>query len=108
MIGHPRQGFAQPIGEGLLVVAVGAHLVGLIDDDEIPLAPQQRFLGVFYPRNPGNRSDDLVLFLPGIHPVIGAEHVATDDLEALAELVFELPLPLEGEVGRRHDKGPLD
>ena len=108
VIRHLRQGFAEPIGEGLLVIAICAHFVGFIHDDEVPVASQQRFLGILNARNPRNGSDDLVFLLPRVHPVVGAKHIATDDLKALAEFVFEFPLPLEGEIGGRHDKRSLD
>jgi hypothetical protein len=100
VIGHAREGFTQPIGEGLLVVGVGAHLVGLIHDDEVPVGAEQALLGVLDPGYPGDRGDHLVAILPGVKPVGGTERLAADDLEALAELVLQLPLPLEGEVRR--------
>ena len=87
--------------------AVGAHLVGLVDDDEVPVAAQQALAGVLDARDPGDRGDDLVPLLPGVLAVVGPQHVAADDLEVLAELVLQLPLPLEGEVGRRDDQRAL-
>ena len=103
-----RQRLAELVGEGLLVVGVGAHLVGLVDDDEVPVGAEQALLGVLDARDPGDRGDDLVALLPGVLAVVGAEHVAADDLEVLAELVLQLALPLEGQVGRRDDERALD
>ena len=47
-----RQPFTELVGERLLVLAVGAHLVRLIDDDEIPATAQQALLGVFDSERP--------------------------------------------------------
>ena len=107
VVRHLGQGLTQLVGEGFLVGAVSAHFVGFVDDDQIPVAPQQRFLRVIHAGNPRNGSDDLVFLLPRIHPVVGAEHVAADHLEALPELVLEFPLPLERQIGGRHDKRSL-
>ena len=107
VIGHCRQRLAELVGERLLVAAGGAHLVRLVHDDEVPVAAEQAFLGVLDARDPGDRGDDLVLVLPGVRAVVGAEDVAADDFEVLAELVLHLALPLEGEVGRRDDEGAL-
>ena len=108
VVGHRRERLAELVGERLLVGAVGAHLVRFVDDDEIPVAAEQAFLGVLDARDPGDRRDDLVLVLPGIRAVVGAQHVAADDLEVLAELVLHFALPLEGEIGRRDDQRALD
>ena len=100
MVGHLREGFAEAIGVGLLVVGVGTHLVGLVDDHEVPARAEQAFLGVFDERDPGDRRDDLVAVLPGVLAVVRAQDVAADDLEVLAELVLQFPLPLKREVRR--------
>ena len=108
MVRHGRQRLAELVGEGLLVATGGAHFVGLVHDDEIPMAAEEAFLGVFDARDPGDGGDDLVFVLPGIGAVVGAEDVAADDLEVLAELVLHFALPLEGEAGRRDDEGAFD
>ena len=82
--------------------------MGLVDDDEVPARAEQALPGVLDARDPRDRRDDLVAFLPGVLAVVGAEHVAADDLEVLAELVLQLALPLEGEVRRRDDQRALD
>ncbi len=108
VVGHRRQRLAELVGERLLVRAVGRHLVRLVDDDEVPVAAEQALLGVLDARNPGDRRDDLVLFLPRILAVVGAQHIAADHLELLAELVLQLALPLEAEIRRRDDQRALD
>ena len=108
VVGHLGELLAELVGEGLLVAGVGAHLVGLVHDDEVPAGAEQAFVGVFDPGDPGDRRDDLVVVLPGVLAVVGAEDVAADDLEVLAELVLHLALPLEREVGRRDDERALD
>jgi hypothetical protein len=60
--------------------------VGLVDDHEVPAAAEQTLVGVLDARNPGDRCDDLILLLPRVLAVIGAEHIAADHLEELAEL----------------------
>ncbi len=82
--------------------------MGFIDDDQVPLATQQAFVGVLDPRDPGNGRNDLVLLLPRVRAVVGAEYVAANHLEVLAEAVFHFPLPLEGEIRRGDDERPLD
>ena len=108
VVGHRRKRLAELVGERLAVAGVGAHLVGLVDDDEVPARPEQALLGVLDPRHPRERGEHLVTVLPRVLAVVGAEDVAADDLERLAELVLEFALPLEGEVGRRDDERPLD
>ena len=46
VVGHAGERFAEPVGERLAVVGVGAHLVGLVDDDEVPMRAEQALLGV--------------------------------------------------------------
>ena len=50
----------------------------------------------------------MILFLPWILAVIGAQHIAANNLELLVKLVLELALPLEGQVGGCDDEGALD
>ena len=95
VIRHLRKRLAKLVRQGFFVGAISAHLVRLIDDDEIPMAAKQRLLGVFDAGHPGHRSNELVLILPRVAAVIGAQHIATDNFEVLAKLVFELPLPLK-------------
>ena len=106
VVGHLRQVLAQAVGVGLVVFATGAHLVSLVDDDQIPAGAKQALAGVFDHRYPGDRGDDLVAFLPRVLAVVGAQNVAADDVEPLAELVGEFALPLEGEVRRSDDEHP--
>jgi len=72
------------------------------------MAAEKAFLGVFDAGDPRDGGEDLVLVLPGVGAVVGAEDVATDDFEVLAELVLHFALPLEGETGRRDDESALD
>ena len=108
VIGHLRQRLAQAVGVGLVLLAPGAHLVGLVHDDQIPSRPQQAFPSVLDERDPGDGRDRLIVVLPGILAVVGPQQAAGDDLELLAELVGHFPLPLEGQVRRSDDQRPLD
>jgi len=57
---------------------------------------------------PGDGGHHLVALLPGVHAVVSAQRIAADDLELLAELVAQLALPLEGQIGRGDDQDALD
>jgi len=57
---------------------------------------------------PGDGGHHLVALLPGVHAVVRAKGVAADDLELLAELVAQLALPLEGQIGGGDDQDALD
>ena len=93
-------GLAQPVGIGLVVLGLGAHLVGLVDDHQVPARAEQAFAGVLDQRDPGDRRDDLVALLPRVLAVVGPEHVAANDVELFAKLVGQFSLPLEREVRR--------
>ena len=104
MVGHLGELLAELVGEGLLVPGVGAHLVGLVHDDEVPPRAEQAVSGVLDSRDPRDGRDDLVAVLPGVLAVVGPQYVAADDFEVLAELVLQLALPLKREVGRGDDQ----
>src|SRR3989442_1168545 len=84
--GRKRPGFPEFVGERLLVGAVGAHLMRLINDDQVPMAAEEALLGIVDSRHRGNRRHGLVLLLPGIGTVVGAQYVAANDFELLLEL----------------------
>ena len=52
MIGHAGKGFAELIGKGLSFPAVGAHLVCLIHNDQIPAASEKTVLCILDTRDP--------------------------------------------------------
>ena len=108
VVGHLGQRLAQAVGVGLAVVGRCAHLVGFVHDDEVPARPQQALAGILDQRDPGNGRNDLVAFLPRVLAIVGPQHVAADDVELLAELVGQLALPLERQVGRRDDQRAAD
>ena len=108
MVRHLGQFGAEPVGVGRMILGASAHLVGFIDDDQIPARTEQAFAGVFDNRDPGDGRDDLIVFLPGVLAVVGPQRGPSDDLELLAELVGHFPLPLERQVGGRDDQHPLD
>jgi hypothetical protein len=59
------------------------------------------------PRNPGDRCDDLILLLPRVLAVIGAEHIAGDHLEERSELFLQLALAPKAEVRQSDDQRAL-
>ena len=104
VVGHRGERLAELVGEGLVVRTGRTHFVGLVHDDQVPVAAEQTVRGVRDARDPRYRRDDLVLLLPGVHPVVGPEHVTPDDLECFPELILQFALPLEGQVRRRDDQ----
>jgi hypothetical protein len=46
VVSHPGQGLTQLIGQSLFVCTIGAHLVGFVYNNEIPVATQETILGV--------------------------------------------------------------
>src|SRR6202166_2178295 len=107
MVCHPGQRFSQSISESLFVGAVRRHLVGFVHNDEVPTAWKKAILGVLDSGNPRDRGDDLISFLPRIHAVIGAKHVAANDLKLLAELLLLFSLPLKGQASGCDDERSL-
>ena len=79
-----------------------------VDDDQIPVATQQALFGILDARDPRHRGDDLVAILPRVRAVVGAQHVAANDLEVLAEFVFHFALPLKRQIGRGDDQRAFD
>ena len=87
-------------------LGVGAALVGLVDDDEVPsLLPDPLahvvLLGVVH------RGDDLVAAVPGVDELLlidGRE----DDVERLAEPAKHLVLPLDGQRRGAENQHPVD
>ena len=108
MIRPLRERLAKLEGERLLVLAVGAHLVGLVDDDEVPVRPEEALLRVLDAGDPRDGGHHLVLLEPGILAVLAPKHLPAHDVERLTELVLHLALPLECEVCRSDDECPLD
>ena len=104
MIGALGQGLAKLKGQRLLLVAIGAHLVRLIHNDQIPVRSKQALFGVIHARDPGHRCHDLVLVLPRILTVLRAQRLAPHYLEVLTELVSHFSLPLERQVGGCDDE----
>ena len=107
MVRHLRERFTEPIGVGLPIIGRSAHLVSLIHNHEIPPRPQQTFASILDHRNPGDRRDNLIPFLPRVLPVVRPKHVSTNDVELLTKLVRHFPLPLKGQAGRRDDQHSL-
>jgi len=105
VIRHFGQRLAELVGEGLPIVRVGRHLVGLIHDDEIPPGAQEAVSRIVDAGDPRDGRDDLRALLPRVLPVVGPEDAAAHHLERFAELVLQLPLPLEGQVGGGDDQG---
>ena len=108
MVRHLRESFAQTISVSLTVVGWSAHFVGFVHNYEIPTRPQQTFASIFDHRNPRDRRDDLIPFLPWVLPVVRPQHVSANDIELLAKLVRHFPLPLKRQAGRRDDQDSLD
>ena len=107
MVGHGRKRLAQLVSQSLPVVGIRAHLVGLIDNHQVPPGTHQAFPRIFNPGYPGYGCDNLMPFLPRILSIIRPQYIAADHFEVLAELVFQFPLPLEGQIGGRDNQNTL-
>ena len=83
----------------------GAEAVGLVEDDEVPLAVFEEKALVFRPLETVDGGDGVRLERPDAR-VDGME-VAAEYLERFAELVLQLFLPLRGEAGGGDDEGAL-
>ena len=88
------------------VLRVGAALVSLVEDDEVPPLlpdpfPYVVLLGVVDGR------DDLGFPLPKIQELMLVVR-RVDDLERLVEKAEQLVLPLNGQRGRDEDEAPVD
>src|SRR5262249_33327347 len=53
------------------------------------------------------RGDDPIALEPLVHPKLVADVLALEHQKLRVELLFEFPLPLEGEVGRADDQDAL-
>ena len=100
------QALTELVPEALLVLGARRHAVGLVHNDEIPVAlPEARedllSLGEI------ERRQDMAMLLPRIDPVLHAKVRASEHHELFVELLPKLALPLEGQVRRRHDQDPI-
>ena len=103
MVGRIAQQFAQLVPHALVRLVAGGHAVRLVDDHEIPVhlaQPRQDVLTL----GQVERRDDLLLLHPLIDAELVAQIAALQYQELLVELLYELALPLESEVGRRNDE----
>ena len=101
------QQFAEGVAGGLARRRRPRHAVRLVDDDEIPMDLPQAGQNIVA-LGEVERGDDLRSFEELVDPELLAEIAALDDLELLVELLLQLALPLEGEVGRADDEDALD
>ena len=100
------QQLAQPVAQALVRFVAGRHAVSLVNDDEIPLdlaQPGQDLVAL----SQVERGNDLLLLYPLVDTELIAQVAALKHQELLVELLLELPLPLESEVGRRDDQDAL-
>ena len=114
VVGLPRQHLADlvplrlvDLGPLLALVGVGAHLVRLVHDDEVPLGA----VSVALTSSCLRKSMDVIArgsLLPDVLAPVGADHVAVDEAEGGGELLLHLPLPLVLEVAGRDDEDALD
>src|SRR5215510_2913693 len=114
VVGHHCQPLSELVAPGLLdlvtpaarALGVGAALVGLVDDHEIPALlpdalPHVFLLGIV------KRRDDVRLALPEVQQLLLVV-AGMNDLEALAEESQKLILPLDGQWCRYDDEHALD
>ena len=103
---------AQPVALGELHFAaqvVGAHAVGLVADDEVPLrSGPELFLNVLVPRELIEAGDEQVLLLERVRRPRGLDHVAGEKVEVEIEFLVQLVLPLLGNAAGRDDEAALE
>ena len=80
--------------------------MGLVDDDQVPVDLPQAGQDVVA-LGQVERRDDLAVLQPLVDAELVADVAALEDQELLVELLLQLALPLEGEVGRADDQDPL-
>ena len=102
----------QPVAFGELDLAreeCSRHLVGLVDDYEIPLAFRalELLLHVLIARQLVETGYHQVVLAEPVPGARGLELVVGQDLEAQLEAPIELILPLLGEAPRAYDHAPL-
>jgi hypothetical protein len=104
---HTAEELAEPVETGLVdlnAIEVRGHLVGLIDDDEIPVRLLELRLQVFAPRKLVHARDDEVSLGERVARARRLDRVAGDDVKLESELERELVLPLLDEAPRRNDQ----
>ena len=87
-------------------LGVGAALVGLVDDDQVPLLLPDS-LAHFIPLGVVHGRYDLGGPLPRVYELL-LVHGREDDLELLAEPPLHFVLPLDRQRSRAEDEDPLD
>ena len=96
---------------GLLELAtevVGAHAVGLVDDDEIPCGLREVGLQLLVARELIHARDQQRVVLEGRRAEHGVPQSRREDLESEAELQVQLVLPLVDKAAGGDDQAPLD
>ncbi len=106
MVRGVAQQLAQLVAQALVRLVGGRHAVRLVHDHEIPVDLAQPGQDVGALRQV-ERRDDPVALQPLVHAELVADVLALEDQELLVELLLQLALPLEGEVGRADDQDAL-
>src|SRR5204863_8567656 len=101
MIGAVAEKLAEPVAHALMALVGGGHVVGLVDDHEVPLHLSQTWKDLC-PLGEIERGDYPLLLDPLVHAELVADVSAFEHKEFLVELLVKLALPLKGEI-RRHD-----
>ena len=103
MIGSLSQELAELIPLSfvdLLPVAVGGHLVGLVDHAQVPAHVAEQIEDVVLAGHEVDRRDALRIVVPDVSPVSGSHGSAVDHGEGFAEFVLKLAPPLVGQGWR--------
>ena len=98
--------FSELVAQALVGLVRSRHPVRLIHDDQIPMdltQPGEDLLALGQVEG----GDDSVLLDPLVHAELVADVLTFEHEELRVELLLELALPLEGEVGRADDQDAL-
>ena len=106
MVRSIAQQLSQFVAQALVRLVARGHAVSFVHDHEIPLHLAQTGQDLVA-LGQVQRSDDLLLLHPLVDAELIAQITALEDEELFVELLLELALPLEGEIGRCDDEDPL-
>ena len=101
----------QLVALGLLDLAPGVvrrHLVGLVGHDQVPVGRLELGLELLVPREVVESGDEERLLTEWVASARRLDHVFGQDLEAEAELLPQLVLPLLDEAARGDDQAAFD
>ena len=106
VVGAVPELLPQPVAQALVALVAGRHPVGLVHYHQVPVGLLQAGEDVAA-LGQVQGGDDPVLVQPLVQAELVVHVAAPHHEELLVELLQELPLPLEGQVGGADDEDPV-